>query len=247
MTAKQNAYQGIKIVCKDIAQGFFEITHNGFALLGLAVMFAGITLVTQPDMRQQGEIKLMGWLQERQTGDSDLIAADVDTPYNPANLTKEQAAMAQWLGKKYSVAHDPMRALVAEVHQIGTRNKVDPALILAVMAIESRFNPYAQSSAGAQGLMQVMTKVHIKQYDDYGGKLAAFHPVTNIHVGVKILKDCINRAGSIEGGLKHYVGAANMTHDGGYGAKVLAEYHRIKAAANGVRKPANSANDNSSA
>jgi soluble lytic murein transglycosylase-like protein len=236
MTAKQNVYQGIKIVCKDIAQGFFEITHNGFALLGLAVMFAGLTLLTQPEIRQQGELRLMSWLQERQTGESNLEYAEVYTPADPAVLTQQQAAMAQWLSKKYRVALDPMQALVAEVHQIGARHKIDPALILAVMAIESRFNPFAQSSAGAQGLMQVMTKVHIKQYDDYGGKLAAFHPVPNIQVGVKILKDCIARAGSIEGGLKHYVGAANMTHDGGYGAKVLAEYRRIQAAAGIVRK-----------
>jgi soluble lytic murein transglycosylase-like protein len=236
MTAKNNAYQGFKIVCKDIAQGFFDITHNGFALLGLAVMFASITLLTQPEMRQESELKLMGWLQERQVGESDLMAEVEDAAFTPASLTKEQAAMAQWLSKKYRVAYDPMQALVAEVYQIGARHKVDPALILAVMAIESSFNPFAQSSAGAQGLMQVMTRVHIKQYDDYGGKLAAFHPVPNIQVGVKILKDCIARAGSIEGGLKHYVGAANMTHDGGYGAKVLAEYRRIQAAAQGARK-----------
>ncbi len=247
MTAKHQAYQGIKIVCKDIAQGFFEITHNGFALLGLAVMFAVVTLMTQPDMRQEGELKLISWLQERQTGESDEMTSETEIPFNPASLTKEQVATAQWLSKKYNVAFDPMRALVAEVHHIGKQNKIDPALILAVMAIESRFNPYAQSSAGAQGLMQVMTKVHIEQYDDYGGKLAAFHPVTNIHVGVKILKDCISRAGSIEGGLKFYVGAANLTHDGGYGAKVLAEYQRIKAASQGIRKPAQNSTDNSSA
>jgi soluble lytic murein transglycosylase-like protein len=233
MTAKQTLNQGIKVVFKDISQGFLEITHNGFALLGLAVMFACITLVASPDVRQQGEVHLISWLQERQNGEIDNESDLFNSPsenITPAALTKEQTAIAQWLSKKYNVAYDPMRALVAEVYVSGKQNKIDPALILAVMAIESRFNPYAQSSAGAQGLMQVMTKVHIAQYDDFGGNLAAFHPVTNMNVGVKILKDCIKRAGSIEGGLKHYVGAANMTHDGGYGAKVMAEYRRIQAA-----------------
>ena len=239
MTAKQTFNQGIKVVCKDIAQGFFEITHNGFALLGLAVMFACITLVARPEMRQAGEVQLISWLQDRQDGNTD---ADYDaSATTPAALTKEQAAVAYWLSKKYNVGHDPMRALVSEVYTTGKRNKIDPTLILAVMAIESRFNPYAQSSAGAQGLMQVMTKVHIAQYDDFGGKLAAFHPVTNMNVGVKVLKDCITRAGSVEGGLKHYVGAANMTHDGGYGAKVMAEYRRIQAAAGNPRKPTDNA------
>ena len=240
MTAKQTFNQSIKVVCKDIAQGFFEITHNGFALLGLAVMFACITLVARPEMRQAGEVQLISWLQDRQDGGIDDGAPDTSSS-TPAALTKEQASVAYWLSKKYNVAHDPMRALVAEVYTSGKRNKIDPTLILAVMAIESRFNPYAQSSAGAQGLMQVMTKVHIAQYDDFGGKLAAFHPVTNMNVGVKVLKDCITRAGSVEGGLKHYVGAANMTHDGGYGAKVMAEYRRIQAAAGNPRKPTDNA------
>jgi soluble lytic murein transglycosylase-like protein len=221
---------------KDISQGFLEITHNGFALLGLAVMFACITLLVRPDMRQQGEVKLIGWLQERHNIVADAVS-DIIEPNAPARtpvaLNKEQAAIATWLSKKYSVAYDPMRALVAEAYSSGKQHNVDPALILAVIAIESRFNPYAQSSAGAQGLMQVMTKVHIAQYDDFGGKLAAFHPVSNMTVGVKILKDYIRRAGSIEGGLKYYVGAANMTHDGGYGAKVMAEYRRIQSAAAG--------------
>ena len=59
------------------------------------------------------------------------------------------------------------------------------------MAVESSFNPFAQSPVGAQGLMQVMTHVHGDKYESFGGKLAAFDPVTNLRVGVKVLKECI--------------------------------------------------------
>src|SRR4029078_146774 len=93
---------------------------------------------------------------------------------------------------------------------------LERTLILAVMAVESGFNPFAQSPVGAQGLMQVMTKVHHDKYDNFGGKLAAFDAVTNLRVSVKVLQECIARAASIEGGLKYYVGAANMEDDGGY-------------------------------
>ena len=113
------------------------------------------------------------------------------------------------------------------------RSKIDPTLILAVMAIESGFNPFAQSSVGAQGLMQVMTRVHVDKYQTAGGNLAAFDPMTNLRVGVKVLQECIARAGSIEGGLRYYVGAANLDSDGGYADKVLAEYARIRAIASG--------------
>ena len=54
--------------------------------------------------------------------------------------------------------------------------------------------------------MQVMTRVHTDKYESVGGSLAAFDPVTNLRVGVKVLQECIARAGSIEGGLRYYVG-----------------------------------------
>ena len=101
------------------------------------------------------------------------------------------------------------------------------------MAIESGFNPFAQSPVGAQGLMQVMTKIHNDKYEDFGGKFAAFDPVTNLRVGVKVLQECIARAGSLEGGLKYYVGAANLDSDNGYADKVLAEHARLLSVAGG--------------
>jgi hypothetical protein len=52
-----------------------------------------------------------------------------------------------------------------------------------------------------------------------------------------VLKDCIARAGSLEGGLKYYVGAANLPHDGGYAGKVLAEQTHLKMVASGSPVP----------
>jgi hypothetical protein len=61
-----------------------------------------------------------------------------------------------------------------------------------VVAIESNFNPFAQSAVGAQGLMQVMTRVHNQKYEAFGGTLAAFDPVSNLRVGVQVLRECIS-------------------------------------------------------
>jgi hypothetical protein len=241
MTATTQLAKGIRTVANDIAQGFFAITHNGFALLGLAVMFAIITLSVRPEIRQEGEVRLMSWLQNRHiqaTGlDVEADAVERATASNPQDLPKQQAAVAYWLSKKYNVAPEPLSALVAEAYETGQRAKLDPTLILAVMAVESGFNPFAQSHVGAQGLMQVMTKVHSDKYEGFGGKLAAFDPVSNLRVGAKVLKECIARAGSIEGGLKFYVGAANMEADGGYAAKVLAEHARLQSVASGKPVP----------
>jgi hypothetical protein len=161
MTATHSITKGIRIFLSDVAQGFFEITHNGFALLGLAVMFAAITLTTRPEIRQAGETELFSWLQNRQTEATGIVAdaegIDRATATNPKTLPKQQAALAFWLSKKYNVAPEPVGALVAEAFESGARAKLDPTLILAVIAIESGFNPFAQSSVGAQGLMRRLT------------------------------------------------------------------------------------------
>ena len=227
-------------VVHDIAQGFFDITHNGFALLGLGLVFAIITLAARPDLRQAGESQLMTWLQERQDaaiGYTEPDAIDRATAAEPKDLPKQQAALAFWLSRKYGVAPEPLSVLVSEAFEIGAKAKLDPTLILAIMAIESGFNPFAQSPVGAQGLMQVMTKIHHDKYENFGGKLAAFDPVTNLRVGVKVLQECISKAGSVEGGLKFYVGAGNHADDGGYAGKVMAEHARLKAVLTGKGAP----------
>ena len=245
MTANKTISQGVRVFFSDIAQGFFEITHNGFALLGLTVVFAVLTLTARPEIRLLSENQLMGWLQERQAAmngfASNQDAVDRATATDPRNLPKAQANVAYWLSKKYSVAPEPLSALVAEAYETGGRTKLDPTLILAIMAVESGFNPFAQSSVGAQGLMQVMTKVHSDKYQSFGGALAAFDPLTNMRVGVKVLQECITRAGSVEGGLKFYVGAANLDDDGGYSVRVMAEYSRLQQVAAGRNVPLNSA------
>ena len=236
----------------DIAQGFFEISHNSFALLGLTVVFGVITLTARPDLREAGESRLMAWLQERRDVAMGVTepepqpqAIDRRIAANPKQLPRQQAAVTFWLSRKYGVAPEPLSVLVAEAFEIGQKVKLDPTLILAVMAIESGFNPFAQSPVGAQGLMQVMTQVHQEKYENLGGKLAAFDPVTNLRVGVKVLQECIARAGSVEGGLKYYVGAGNMEADGGYTGKVLAEHSRLLAVVGGKAVPPSRVNDSS--
>jgi hypothetical protein len=259
-TNTANIVGSARTAVRDTANGFFEIFHNGFALIGMVAAIAALVLLGRPDLRQTGEAQLYRWLQVRQgvfnniatvaiaaVPDEEVAVADLDasdraTATDPADLPKQQAAVAYWLSKKYRVAPEPLSALVAEAYAVGAKAKLEPTLILAIMAIESGFNPFAQSPVGAQGLMQVMTKMHSEKYEDFGGKLAAFDPITNLRVGVKVLQGCIAQAGSVEGGLKHYVGAANMANDGGYANKVVAEYARLYQVAYGksapMRKPA---------
>lgn len=260
-----NATTGSATSAAWLKQTLFKFFHNGFAMLGLALVLLCIVLIAKPTLMKTTETQLLTWLQSRQSIlnlddykvatshkapaasvsalEAILPATEPDaseraTATNPADLPKQQAAVAFWISKKYAVAPEPIASLVAEAYALGAKVKLDPMLILAIMAIESRFNPFAQSPVGAQGLMQVMTKIHSDKYETFGGKLAAFDPLTNLRVGVKVLQESITRAGgNIQGGLKQYVGAANLPHDDGYGSKVLAEYDSLHRVATGKPAP----------
>jgi len=150
---------------------------------------------------------------------------------------KQQEWVTTWLSKRYRVASDATNMLVSTAYLTAREIKLDPLLILAVMAIESGLNPFAESPMGAQGLMQVMSKVHHEKFQDMGGLQAALNPVANIRVGSLILKDYVTRGGSVEAGLKSYVGAAAFETDDGYGSRVMAEYKRLQQVSTGKKVP----------
>lgn len=213
---------------QDVRAGFVEITRHSLAMVGLVLLALALTFASRPQLQTSASEWLLGWLSSRQ---DDVQALALD------ELQPEQARVTRWLSRKYRIAPQPLSTLVAEAWQVGQIGQVPPTLILAVMAIESRFNPYAQSPVGAQGLMQVLTRVHTDKYEDFGGKQAALDPVANLRVGVQVLQDCIRNAGSTEGGLRCYVGAVNSDASG-YIAKVKAEQERLRSVAQGLRQPA---------
>ena len=168
-----------------------------------------------------------------------VVADPADVAHDAKLLgnSKQQQNVTSWLAKRYRVAGDAANMLVSTAYMTAHEIKLDPLLILAVMAIESGLNPFAESPMGAKGLMQVMAKVHHDKFQEVGGAQAALNPVANIRVGAQILKDYVKRTGSVEGGLKTYVGAADFESDSGYGARVLAEYQRLKQVARGQKVP----------
>lgn len=151
---------------------------------------------------------------------------------------REQALVTSYLSRRYHVAQEPVAQLVKAAFETGRQVGLDPLLLLAVMAIESGFNPYAESGVGARGLMQVMAKVHSDKFQYFGGQTAALQPLANITVGTLVLKDCIARGGSLAEGLRFYVGSTSPD-DGGYGAKVMAERGRLRDVARGRSVPIN--------
>ncbi len=241
------------VFVRDVGRGMLEVSHNTLALVGLAALAVALFAAGRPDLRQQAERLTFEWLQVRHearelaSGNVLSSVAEPDavaraTAADPKDLTRQQAALAGWIARRYKVAPEPIAALVREAWVIGQRAGLDPTLILAIMAVESSFNPFAQSPVGAQGLMQVMTHVHDDKYVAFGGNHAAFDPISNLRVGVQVLKECIRRAGSVQEGLRYYVGAALLEHDGGYAARVMMEQVHMRSVADGRSVPLNASN-----
>jgi hypothetical protein len=239
---------GVTVFVRDTGQGFLEISHSSLAVIGFGLVASIVFLGSRGDLRHALEQQAYSWLHARQEARlepevvleremSEPDAVGRATAVDPRELNRQQAAVATWLSKRYRVAPEPISRLVQEAWHVGSRAGLDPTLILAIMAVESSFNPFAQSSVGAQGLMQVMTRVHDDKYQSFGGVYAAFDPVSNLRVGVQVLKECIARAGGLEAGLRFYVGAANLADDGGYAGKVLSEQNNLRRVADGRAVP----------
>jgi soluble lytic murein transglycosylase-like protein len=148
-----------------------------------------------------------------------------------AALSVEQYNVARYVASTYRIAFESAREFVYHAYRAAADLQLDPLLVLAVMSVESGFDPLAESHKGAQGLMQVLTRVHEERFEPFGGVTAAFDPKANIRVGSSILREYLDRHGSVEAALKSYVGAAMLSHDRGYGAKVLRAREQLAVAA----------------
>lgn len=172
---------------------------------------------------------------------SESIAASspppVDSPSNadaPADVVQvgaiavdpRQRAIADYLSRRFQVAAGPTAVVVRDAYEAAADTGVDPLLILAVIAIESRFHPYAESAAGAKGLMQIIPKYHLDKLAPLGGEPAVLDPAVNIQVGARILEEYVRRAGNVRDGLQMYNGAlGDETY--AYANKVLREKQRL--------------------
>ena len=220
---------------RDIGRGASSTAKLLVMAVGSVALLAAGVLASSEDARSLLEARL--------SATEVVAAAPVEIDQSDASSADERARAAandpqqkrvvQYLARRYRVADGAVRLLVATAFQIGREKNLDPLLILAVVAIESSLNPFAESAMGAQGLMQVMTRVHAQRFEPHGGETAALDPIANMKVGSSILHESISRGGSVERGLQLYVGAGNMPDDGGYGTRVLGERARLQMAATG--------------
>ena len=199
------------------------------AACAVALAFTSGSLETkvraaEPNLR----IKALSYhnFEEQDLHRSDVAIDDV--------IDEMQENAAQFIAQHWKkVKTQDARDIVEQAFISGKAHDIDPLLILAIIATESSFNPKAGSHAGAKGLMQVHARVHANRFKKYGGLKSVYDIEAGIEVGTQILKEYLNKTGSLKSALKYYVGAANHSHDGGYSRKVLSMRSHFQVAANG--------------
>ena len=226
----------------DVREGFVEITRHSLALVGLAVVAVSLTFAARPGLQAYASETLMSWLEMRQAMTLDMAVSDSGAARSTAtlikDLPKDQMAVAQSLSRRYKVSPEPIGALVSEAWAIGERSQIAPTLILAVMAIESRFNPFASGSQGGMGLMQIEPAVHSNALTAFGGRLAAFDPLTNLRVGARHLQFLIQQSVSIEDALRLYALDSGQINDEQYVDRVLNEQKQLDKITQGFKTAA---------
>ena len=144
----------------------------------------------------------------------------------PAPSAQEKVLIAH-LSRRFTVAAAVTERMVAAAHRAAGEVGLDPLLVLAVISVESRFNPIAESGMGAKGLMQIIPKYHLDKLRKAGGEDAVFDPESNIQIGTRILQEYVHRTGTLEAGLQQYNGAFR-DNSAAYAAKVMAERNRLE-------------------
>ena len=196
----------------------------GLNLWGLLFSFAVVYLLF---FSEKGQKRVKTWsnlleLSGKRISDTNFIVSQTD-------LEKEfeKTRVAKWISRKYRVSNEAVREIVEISFSAGDKFEVDPYVVMAVIAIESSFNPLAESGAGALGLMQVMPLIHRKKFEQYGGFEKSLDVKVNIYVGTEILKNFYLRYGNYQRALLAYVGVSQNS-DSSYPTKVLRLRDRLK-------------------
>lgn len=225
-----------------------HFAHGGFVMAG--VMTIGVVgyQLTQFGADGLNPHAMFGYkpapeektLQPVTAANSNVVEAafspDPVAPAESVALSANFARVATAIARRHHVAPIVIDSLIKAAQQQGKTNHIDPLLILAVITVESGFNPFLESGQGAQGLMQIIPKYHMDRISPDKGAAALFDPAENIRVGTQILRAFMDHADSTEAALQLYGGAANDP-EMHYSVRVLQEFERLRQVA-GVAVPA---------
>lgn len=144
-----------------------------------------------------------------------------------AALTPRMRAALDYTARRYRVSATALQPVFAAAQITAGELGLDPLLIIAVIGVESSFNPLSESTQGAQGLMQVIPRFHREKFPAGADGMHLFDPVANVRVGARALQEYIRDLGGLTDGLQQFAGSRDDVTQS-YAEKVLAERERLE-------------------
>jgi soluble lytic murein transglycosylase-like protein len=122
----------------------------------------------------------------------------------------EISAVSRDIGRRFHLAQSAAVSITAAAFSAAQARGIDPTLVLAVAAVESKFRAHAlNASTGAAGLMQVVPKWHQDKVVHVGGESSLLLVAPNIRVGAAIIAEYLSAEnGNVTDALARYLGTA---------------------------------------
>lgn len=212
---------------------FLSYLHLDFATLVLALLVVFAIGVANSFLGEQ---------EEANEGAGIVLASQLpfqkqQAPEVQVSLTPAMEAALDQVSQRYRVSADALEPVFKAVQSAARQRGLDPLLIIAVISIESRFNPFSQSPMGAQGLMQIIPRYHQDKALQVSADSPFLDPIANVQMGTQILQEFIRSQGGVVEGLQYYSGAIG-DEEQAYANKVLAEKQRLEHAQRNMAVPA---------
>lgn len=215
----------VEVFVRPAGAWLLRLAHVGLLSLGLvAIVFIGSGRLDGQESASFDSLVVS------EAKAAELPEATPTVVEDEPGLSREMRGVRDWVSRRYRVSTVALEPVLRAAEDAGRHVGIDPLLIVAVMAVESSFNPFAESHMGAQGLMQVIPRFHMDKIGDAQGEDALFDPELNVRVGTLVLQEGLRRYGSMQSALQYYGGALSDP-GAAYARKVMAMKQRLISAA----------------
>ena len=205
------------------AHALLHFLHLDLMLAGLLV---GIALTNVVLHRVELLASLNAALPTQSSPVESLTESETPEHLLHPELTPPMRVALDSVARRFRVSNQALLPIFEAAQVAGRERHLDPVLLIAIISVESSFNPYSQSVVGAQGLMQVMPRFHQDKIPEWAGEKPFLDPISNVHIGTHVLQEAIRRQGSLMMVLQQYAGALDDAGMG-YANKVIAEKNRL--------------------
>jgi soluble lytic murein transglycosylase-like protein len=178
---------------------------RGMAGLALATLVAAAAVATPRSLSgSEGDPACAG------PGQPGCAVGVVRDPLRARRLARLESHLAgRMSGLDPALHEDLARAILEEAEAA----RLDPLLVLAVIEVESGYDPSAVSAAGAVGLMQLLPGTLQREATGRGGAAATGDgPVGNVRAGIRYLRRCLDSYPEVDVALMAYNAGPNRLH-----------------------------------